>query len=179
MWKKGFTLIELIVVIAIIAILAAVIAPNAFKAIEKSKTSATIGELQGIKTAALSYFADTGTHPAACNGTACGTAAGGFITTGSVSGWDGPYLPKWPASSKFSGSYNWYNTAGTVFHTSSVGERYIEVNGTGINDAVKNAMDKSIDGGATVNLNGGELRNGTTATSVVFLVSRDGGVTPQ
>ncbi|NCC82098.1 MAG: prepilin-type N-terminal cleavage/methylation domain-containing protein [Clostridia bacterium] len=38
--KKGFTLVELLVVIAIIAILAAVVAPNAFKAIEKSKVTA-------------------------------------------------------------------------------------------------------------------------------------------
>jgi general secretion pathway protein G len=180
MSRKAFTLIELIVVIAIIAILAAIIAPNAFRAIEKSKTSATIGELQGIKTAALTYFSDVGGFPATCDGAACGTNANGFITGGTISGWDGPYLPKWPPSSKFNGFYNWDNTTNTLIFNAGQArnERYIEVNGTGINDAVKNSMDRSIDGGANVNLGGGELIN-STATAVFFLVTRDGTVTPQ
>ena len=50
--RKGFTLIELIVVIAIIAVLAAVVAPSAFKAIEKGKVSAGMGDWNSIKTAA-------------------------------------------------------------------------------------------------------------------------------
>jgi general secretion pathway protein G len=85
--KKGFTLIELLVVIAIIAILAAVIAPNAFKAIEKSKVSSAISDYKAIKTASLSYYSDTGKWPGNS------AAATGFVTdpTG-VSGWNGPYL---------------------------------------------------------------------------------------
>jgi len=186
MWRKGFTLIELIVVIAIIAILAAIIAPNAFKAIEKSKTSATIGELQGIKTAALSYFADTGTYPPACLGDACGALANGFIVNATsaaatIGGWDGPYLPKWAPTSKFGGEYNWFNTTGsTSLHfnaASGANERYVEVNGT-ISVAVQNSIDRSVDGGAAVNKAAGELWF-PNANAVEFLVSRDGPITPQ
>ena len=179
MWRKGFTLIELIVVIAIIAILAAIIAPNAFKAIEKSKASATIGELQGMKTAALSYFADVGGYPVNCSGDACGTTASGFVTTGSVAGWDGPYLPKWPPASKFNGEYNWVSASSTRFNlTVPRLENYVEVNGTSLSTAVQNSLDKSIDGGGAYSLSGGDLR-APNANAVEFLVSRDGPVGAQ
>ncbi|KAJ51629.1 general secretion pathway protein G [Clostridium tetanomorphum] len=62
--KRGFTLVELLVVIAIIAILAAIIAPNAFKAIEKSKVSRTLSDMKSFKTAALQFYADVGFFPA-------------------------------------------------------------------------------------------------------------------
>ncbi|WP_051542258.1 type II secretion system protein [Clostridium lundense] len=65
--KKGFTLVELLVVIAIIAILAAIIAPNAFKAIEKSKVSRTLSDMKAFKTAALQFYADVGFFPADVN----------------------------------------------------------------------------------------------------------------
>ena len=62
--KKGFTLVELIVVVAIIALLVAVAAINAFKAIEKGKISAFMRDYREIKTAAVSYYADTSNWPA-------------------------------------------------------------------------------------------------------------------
>lgn len=88
--KKGFTLVELLVVIAIIAILAAIIAPNAFKAIEKSKVSRTLSDMKAFKTAALQYYADVGHFPV-------DVAQGvdpGFGTTPLPlpNGWNGPYL---------------------------------------------------------------------------------------
>ena len=190
MWRKGFTLIELIVVIAIIAILAAIIAPNAFKAIEKSKTSATLGELTSIKTGALSYFADIGGYPPSCNTPALcsqiATVAGNatFIQQSNpvTPGWDGPYLQKWPIASKFNGNYNWNNTANTqTFNTGNpANERYVQVTGTAtsMSTNVVNAMDRAMDGGTTINLTGGELR-GTVGSDVVFLVSRDGPVAGQ
>ncbi|OPX29968.1 MAG: N-terminal methylation, partial [Candidatus Omnitrophica bacterium 4484_171] len=101
--KKGFTLIELIVVIAIIAVLAAIVAPNAFKAIEKGKISATIGDYKSIKTAAMAYYADTGVWPA--DGTDKDTDPNGFVKDDAASGWDGPYLEKWPARANWGGDY--------------------------------------------------------------------------
>ena len=62
--NKGFTLVELLVVIAIIGILAAVVAPNAFRAIEKSKVARTINDMKAFKTAALAFYADVGFFPA-------------------------------------------------------------------------------------------------------------------
>ncbi|HRZ14213.1 MAG TPA: prepilin-type N-terminal cleavage/methylation domain-containing protein [Candidatus Omnitrophota bacterium] len=126
MKRSAFTLVELIVVIAIIAILAAVIAPNAFKAIEKAKISRAIFDLRTIRTAAYSFYADTGRIPC----TKCGgwgqdpgfqkiiTAANCWPNEGgcapeclNVAGWNGPYLEKWPEYSPWArgggGKYDW------------------------------------------------------------------------
>src|SRR3990167_679951 len=100
--SKGFTLIELIVVIAIIAILAAIIAPNAFRAIEKAKITRTIADLRAMKTAAITYRADTGRQvfekPAGQPPSSCAVAGAWMEVYNSnlmkdtgVSGWDGPY----------------------------------------------------------------------------------------
>lgn len=62
--KKGFTLVELLVVIAIITILAAVVIPKSYKAIEKSKISRTLYDLESMKTAILMFYADVGFFPA-------------------------------------------------------------------------------------------------------------------
>jgi general secretion pathway protein G len=101
--KKGFTLIELLVVIAIIAILAAVIAPNAFKAIEKSKVSRVKAEAKALRAAALSYYADMGFFPPDVNR---GSDPGIYskVTTNLSpqeqiildNNWQGPYIDKWP-----------------------------------------------------------------------------------
>ncbi|MBE3588244.1 MAG: prepilin-type N-terminal cleavage/methylation domain-containing protein [Thermoanaerobacteraceae bacterium] len=61
--NRGFTLVELLVVIAIIGILAAIIAPNAFKAIEKSKVAAAEADYKSIKAAALNFYTDIGKWP--------------------------------------------------------------------------------------------------------------------
>src|SRR3989338_6155893 len=86
--KKGFTLIELIVVIAIIAILAAIIAPNAFKAIQKSKASRIITDLKAIKSASMSFYADTGQWQIL--GLIKDNHA--LLVNPGITGWDGPYL---------------------------------------------------------------------------------------
>ncbi|MFH1363837.1 MAG: prepilin-type N-terminal cleavage/methylation domain-containing protein [Candidatus Omnitrophota bacterium] len=98
--RRGFTLIELIVVIAIIAILAAIIAPNAFKAIEKAKIARVIAEVKVVKTAALSYNADTGQWPPDFDSIGPARLVNSFLddddgTGNPVPGWDGPYVEKW------------------------------------------------------------------------------------
>lgn len=101
--KKGFTLVELLVVIAIIAILAAVVAPNAFKAIEKSKITAIEADYRTLKTATLMYFSDTGVWPAD------GTNDVGFVKTDSVTGWNGPYVDVWQTESPLGTGYEFVN----------------------------------------------------------------------
>ncbi|KUK41828.1 MAG: N-terminal methylation protein [Clostridia bacterium 62_21] len=98
--ERGFTLVELLVVIAIIGILAAVIAPNAFKAIEKSKVAAAEADYKAIKAAALNFYTDTGTWPATATGDP------GFVTEpAGVDGWNGPYLERWPSKNPWGGKY--------------------------------------------------------------------------
>jgi len=110
MKNRGFTLIELIVVIAIIAILAAIIAPNAFKAIEKSKVASSIEDCRSIKTAVMSYYSDCGVWPP--SSAAAGTAPVGVAAAvAGVAGWDGPYIEKWPPLARWSGTYSYYQAA--------------------------------------------------------------------
>lgn len=168
--RKGFTLIELIVVIAIIAVLAAIIAPNALKAIDKAKVSAVIGDYRSIKTAALSYYADTAAWPSSS------LTDGGFLTDVDTIGvkWDGPYVESWPKDTL--GTFRWCSNTGAANVTpcdsawaSGVTARYVEVNDVANSSAVR--IDSSLDDGSNV---AGNVRyaNGTTM-DVHFLISND------
>ncbi len=166
--KKGFTLIELIVVIAIIAILAAIIAPNAFKAIEKGKISATISDLRALKTASMSYYADTGSWPA--DGTTETTSPNLFMTNGTggaaVTGWDGPYLEKWPAKTAWGGDYSWQSDA--AFDADAGVEQYISV--TSISSAQFSKIDAQIDADPAASAaTAGSVR--LTGTTMRYLVA--------
>lgn len=104
--KKAFTLVELLVVIAIIAILAAIIAPNAFKAIEKSKVATAESDYRAIKTAALSYYSDMGVWP---DKDVKGKDEENLFIKGSglEPNWNGPYLEKWPNKNPWGGTYEY------------------------------------------------------------------------
>ncbi|MDD5668718.1 MAG: prepilin-type N-terminal cleavage/methylation domain-containing protein [Candidatus Omnitrophica bacterium] len=129
--SAAFTLIELIVVIAIIAVLAAIITPNVFRAIEKAKISACIGDIKAIRSASFAFYADTGTLPCTKAGgwgedpgftrlitpSNCWANEGGCASgCTNVLGWDGPYLEKWPVAGPWhiggGGRYNWNRWAG-------------------------------------------------------------------
>ena len=162
--KKGFTLIELIVVIAIIAVLGAVIAPNAFKSIEKAKISATVEDLNSIKTAASAYFTDTAAWP---------ISAANF-TAGGATGWDGPYLDKWPAGGRWPGStYTWTVSTTQLFGPApDAAERYITVTNLAAGIAVK--LDNQMDSGTTGTT--GRIRYPASENQTTFLIARDGPV---
>ena len=167
--RKGFTLIELIVVIAIIAILAAIIAPNAFKAIEKAKISATIEDTRSIKTGAMSYYSDTGAWVASCAVSPCNA---GFIATDAAAGWDGPYLEKWPPAAKWAVNYTWVRADGLVFGTASVNERYVVI--SNVPQIAAQRIDIALDGALGNNTGTVRYTNATTPQIVNILVSRDG-----
>jgi type II secretion system protein G len=104
---RGFTLIELIVVIAIIAVLAAIIAPNAFRAIEKAKVARVAADLKAIKSAAGSFYADTGQWPVYVNNQTyiwiIAAQNHPLLVDVGISGWDGPYLEKDPRAPVYAG----------------------------------------------------------------------------
>jgi len=144
--KKGFTLIELIVVIAIIAVLAAIVAPQAFKAIEKGKTSALLGDYKSIKTATMALYADTSSWPPD------GSAGAGLVNNsdgagGTISGWDGPYIEKWPARNPFAGTYTINNNSTYNWDGVAGNDSAVVLQATNINSTQFNRIDNQIDNG--------------------------------
>ncbi len=182
MKQKGFTLIELLVVIAIIGILAAIIAPNAFKAVEKSKVAKVISDVNAIKTAALVYYSDTGVLPpdddAYSSGSTGAHLADFFENRAEVEGWDGPYLDnigqnpfnKRPTDSSEFG-YQWegtwrpgqpnYNTSPIDFDGDGVSDPCVEMGFMDLSNQraqfVMTEIDKKLDDG---DLNTGNYRHG-------------------
>lgn len=168
MFKRGFTLIELIVVIAIIAVLAAIVAPSAFKSVEKAKVSGTVGDWKSIKTASMSYYSDVGSWPGNCsNSTNC--SVGAFFNS-TASGWDGPYLDKWPNGRWGGGDVSWNTSTSNNVFGPAAGERWIEI--TNVPPDSQNKTDTAIDG--SIGLGTGSCRG--SGTTLQILISRDGAV---
>ncbi|OQX52656.1 MAG: hypothetical protein B5M48_04820 [Candidatus Omnitrophica bacterium 4484_213] len=178
--KKGFTLIELIVVIAIIGILAAIIAPNAFKAIEKAKISATIEDYRSIKTAAMSFYADTGTWPA--DGCEEAFTANDNCASGTYSGWDGPYLEKWPTLAKWGGAYTFEKQTDNVapyanaWGGNGIEKRFVRI--TSVPETAAQKISTALDGDAAGDAaadTSGSVRYAETGASktVLILISHD------
>lgn len=142
--QRGFTLVELLVVIAIIAILAAIITPNTFKSTEKAKVAKAEADLKAFKAAALSYYTDTGKWP---EDKRAGEDPGFVTNVGNVSGWNGPYLERFPASTPFGGQYDWDKWSNSVGITI--------VNAPTLTDNLMRLIDKDMDDG---DLNKGNVK---------------------
>jgi len=160
--EKGFTMVELMVVVAIMAILVSLIAPSAFKAIEKGKISAFMRDYREIKTAAISYYADTSAWPANNN------ASVSLVCNDTVNGWHGPYLEGWPQHNPWKGNYTWCNDNIGVVATVGSGERYLEVVNVPSGSAA--ALDTNLDDG---NLATGAVRYSAGNSTLHALVSAD------
>jgi len=160
--RKGFTLIELIVVIAIIAILAAVVAPNAFKAIEKGKRSAAIADFKTVKTASMAFYADTGIWPESRDVILADKASPDEIT-----GWDGPYIDKWPPKTPWGGAYGLVSAAGPWDGDSST-EVFLTLPDESVNSSSQAAICNAIDGDDV--LTTGDVRTVTTSAAVPAVV---------
>jgi general secretion pathway protein G len=168
--QRGFTLVELLVVIAIIGILAAIIAPNAFKAIEKGKVAAAEADYKAIKAAALNYYTDTGEWPND------GAANTGFVQSDGKTGWNGPYLERWPSKNPWGQTYVYNKDNDKDFDgNSSTTERYLTISSVPLSAAKR--IDADLDG--TENGTQGIVRYdfGTNTTGDVnILISSDGQV---
>ncbi len=113
MRKHGFTLIELIVVIAIIAILAAVIAPNAFRAVEKSKITKAITDFKAIKAGCLELYADTGNWPHGGNSAVRIIDSDLMKNVSNWTNWNGPYMDNFKGNTPWRGTY-YFTTNGEM-----------------------------------------------------------------
>ena len=62
-WRRGFTLIELVVVLAIVALLLALATPRYFHSIDKSKETILKANLAATHDALDKFYGDTGKYP--------------------------------------------------------------------------------------------------------------------
>jgi len=143
--KKGFTLIELIVVIAIIAILGAVVAPNVFRSIEKARSSSTVQDYQAVKSAVMAYQADLVSWPP--DGCEAGLQSNSDCAGGTAgTAWDGPYIDRWPAQSKWNGGVYTYENDNSIAWDGAGGDaaRYVQITLVPTTSAVQ--IDRALDG---------------------------------
>ncbi len=182
--RKGFTLIELIVVIAIIAILAAIIAPNAFKAIEKSRISKAIADFRAVKTATLTLYTDTGKWP--CSPDTIDNIYVSdnpnmplFENTFNYQGWDGPYLEAVPGRNDWGGKMGFeYGTVNPQPGTSpTLEELWLEHEGGNVGspyavpDPAAIAIDRVLDDGDLTT--GAIRRGGGDAMALIWVIAWD------
>ena len=89
LFRRGFTLLELLVVMVIIGLLASFVGPRFFAQIGKSETKVARTQLDALEKALDQYRLDVGRYP----DTAQGLAALMERPSGMVR-WSGPYLKK-------------------------------------------------------------------------------------
>jgi len=90
-FKKGFTLLELMIVLVIIGLLAGIIGPNLFKNLNKSEKTTAKAQVEAFTKAIDQYRIDTGDFPANSEGLTA-------LISNQVDNerWKGPYIKKIP-----------------------------------------------------------------------------------
>ncbi len=133
--KSGFSLLELIIVLALIAALAGVITMRSGNIIRKGQVSQIIQLAETLKTAAATYYADTGSYAreydqANYSGTSCQLSA-----EQSTAGWDGPYLEEGITANDDNpfGALHFYNTP------NAMGNSGFDLDADGTNDVTSSA----------------------------------------
>jgi general secretion pathway protein G len=88
-YRRGFTLLELLVVMVIIGLLVGYVAPNYFGAVGKSEVKAARAQLDALQKSLVAYHLDVGAYPPSDPGLAA------LVTKpAGASAWAGPYLSK-------------------------------------------------------------------------------------
>jgi len=91
-WRRGFTLIEILVVIVVIAVLAGLVAPNVFKHVGEAKSVSARSQIEMLGAALDAYRLDNGRYPTTAQSLAALWAAPAQDPR--PLSWRGPYLRK-------------------------------------------------------------------------------------
>ncbi len=119
-WKKGFTLVELLIVIIIIAVLAAIAIPKFSNSSLRSKESALRGNLKITRDAIDLFKADCGVYPAGLTDLATTSApTAGLDSAGSsksitATDWRGPYVQAVPKDIDGATDFTFSTASGSV-----------------------------------------------------------------
>ena len=99
--QRGFTLVELLLVLVILALIAAVILPSIIGQAEGAKVKAAGTQISRISMAVETYYLDTGNTPDSLQQL--------VNDSGSVSGWNGPYIKTSLLKDPWSRNYQFRN----------------------------------------------------------------------
>ena len=83
-FKKGFTLVEMLIVVVIIGILAAALLPRLMSAQASARDSARMSAIQQIATATAAYLQETGNYPTSNEKGSTDNLLSGLVANGNV-----------------------------------------------------------------------------------------------
>lgn len=86
-WRRGFTLLELLVVVLIIGLLTGIVAPKFLSQVSRSEVTTARAQLEAFSKALEAYRIDNGQYPSTQQGLAALVQA-----PAGAAGWRGPYL---------------------------------------------------------------------------------------
>lgn len=118
--SKGFSLIEVMIVIAVIGVLMAVAAPNFARSMRQGKERTLRSDLQLVRSALASFYADTGCFPVDLTDLSSPVAPANCVNSSSVSqalsasSFKGPYVPYVPADSVSGSGLSYNKVSGSV-----------------------------------------------------------------
>ncbi|MBI5432730.1 MAG: prepilin-type N-terminal cleavage/methylation domain-containing protein [Planctomycetes bacterium] len=130
---RGFSLLEIVIAVALLATLAAVVAMRSGGAIDKGKVGAVLQSVDSLKTACVSYHADTGSFAWEYSGYSATDRK--LSGTQTAAGWAGPYLEAPLAS----GQNPWNGTIHVYATSATAGQAGFDVDGDGAVDVTSNS----------------------------------------
>lgn len=102
-FRKGFTLLELLVVVAIIGLLAAYVGPKYFNQLGRSEQAAAKSQIDAFKKALGAYRIDMGAYPTSEEGLSALINKPG--DSSQAAKWNGPYLEGAPPADPWGRTY--------------------------------------------------------------------------